>query len=137
MAGGDEGELAAEAEADELEALLAAGAELPEFEFVFRQAITMQEGYGMALDPMAKDPGSASCETLVMKIKLPGVDSAAKLDLDVTAKRVRLRSAKYALSEPLPEAVDADNGAAKFDKETCTLTLSLPIVREGEAVIMA
>ena len=59
----------------------------------------------MALDPMAKDPGSASCETLVMKIKLPGVDSAAKLDLDVTAKRVRLRSAKYALSEPLQEWV--------------------------------
>ena len=50
---------------------------------------------------------------------------------------MRLRGSGYVLSAPLPEAVDADGGSARFDAAKATLELTLPIVREGEAVIMA
>ena len=49
--------------------------ERPEYEFLYKQAISTADNYlGMAY--VHKDPGSLSCEDLVVRIELPGALAA-------------------------------------------------------------
>ena len=66
---------------------------------------------------------------LVVKIELPELASAATIDLDITERKLCLTepTAHYALELPLPAAVLADQGAAKFDKAKRVLSITLPV----------
>mmetsp|Transcript_29244 Transcript_29244/g.95303 ORF Transcript_29244/g.95303 Transcript_29244/m.95303 type:complete len:195 (-) Transcript_29244:90-674(-) len=105
------------------------GLERPNFEFLYKQDVTPSDNYlGMAY--VHKDPSSACCEALVLKVELPGTDSLEDLDLDVQAQSVRLRSPLYKLLLQLPETVDSKRGKAKWDSKKQELSVTLPIVRE-------
>lgn len=59
-------------------------------EFLYKQAVAATDAF---LGMSGKDPSSACCEALVVRIQLPAAASAAELDLDLRDTRLRLTSA--------------------------------------------
>jgi hypothetical protein len=51
------------------------------------------------------------------------------LDLDVRKQKLVVQSKTHLLNLYLPYPVDQDKGSAKFETDTCTLIVSVPIVR--------
>ncbi|PAA63559.1 hypothetical protein BOX15_Mlig019242g1 [Macrostomum lignano] len=103
----------------------------PEYEMHFRQAVSPED---MFLGTGNKTPATASCEQMVISIKLPGTKSANELNLDIREKFLDLRSARYRLGLHLPNAVDPDSGSAKFDCDSASLTIILNNKREYDFV---
>ena len=102
------------------------GSIVPEFRFAYKQAVSVADAFlGMAHN---KDPGTRSCEDLVLVVDLPGVKTMHELDLDVKQDRLRLRSDVYKLSVYLPHAVDAANGKAEWDSKKETLKITARIL---------
>ena len=114
--------LALEAEADD-------GRAEPEYEFLYKQAVTANDAYlGMG----EKDPSSTQCEDLVLRVHLPGVKAASEVDLDVQPTFARLTSRQYRLFVYLPHPVDEKRGRATWDGGSARLSVTLPIVRSDE-----
>uniref|UniRef100_A0A7S0WQ44 PIH1D1/2/3 CS-like domain-containing protein n=1 Tax=Chlamydomonas leiostraca TaxID=1034604 RepID=A0A7S0WQ44_9CHLO len=105
------------------------GREVPEYEFMYKQAV---ESTDVFLGMSGKDESSTSCEQMVVKVQLPGVESISELDLDVKRTYLKLNSTQYKLSIYLPHKVDEDKGKAKWDKDKRVLSVTLPIIREDE-----
>ncbi|KAJ9512770.1 hypothetical protein QJQ45_019076 [Haematococcus lacustris] len=132
------------------------GRAVPEYEFMYKQAVGSADVY---LGMSGKDESSGSCEDLVMKISLPAVHTMAddnddvadasaavgaaadtlfllvmalELDLEVKSSYIKLNATAYKLSVYLPHTVMEERGSAKWDATKKTLTVTLPIVREGE-----
>ena len=102
------------------------GSIVPEFRFAYKQAVSTADAFlGMAHH---KDPGTRSCEDLVLVVHLPGVKSKNELDLDVRKDRLRLRSDVYKLSVYLPHSVDCANGVAEWDAKKETLKITARIL---------
>lgn len=100
----------------------------PKYDFKLKQSVNTADAFlGMSHH---KDPGSRSCEDLVLTISLPGTSSLAELDLDVTNQKVRLRSHVYKLSVYLPHRIDSTNGKAEWDAGKQTLRVTGRIVDE-------
>ncbi len=76
---------------------------------------------------------SARPKFLLIRVKLPGIKSVKRIELDVSEERLALKSLHsnpvYNLCIKLPYPVMSDDGSAKFDKETCTLTIHIPVRR--------
>ncbi|XP_068718185.1 dynein axonemal assembly factor 6-like [Montipora capricornis] len=98
----------------------------PEYEMVFKQAITSEDMY---LQMSGRNPSTASCEDLVIKIKLPDTEYS-EVNLDVTDTFLDCRTPKYKLGLHLPHRVDSKNGKAQWDKSKQLLTVTLRSVRE-------
>ncbi|KAI8476102.1 MAG: hypothetical protein J3K34DRAFT_513950 [Monoraphidium minutum] len=103
------------------------GREVPSHEVVYKQAVGASDAF---LGMSGKDPSSACCEDLVVRIRLPAAASAAEMDLDVRPTRLRLLSARYKLLLHLPRKVDAGRGCARWDAAKRELSVSAPIVQE-------
>ena len=102
------------------------GSIVPEFRFAYKQAVSTADAFlGMAHH---KDPGTRSCEDLVLVVHLPGVKSKNELDLDVRKDRLRLRSDVYKLSVYLSHSVDCANGVAEWDAKKETLKITARIL---------
>jgi PIH1 CS-like domain len=68
-------------------------------------------------------------QKLVVRVSLPGVPSAAVVDLDVKSKQLSLCvAAKFKLDLSLPFSVRSDNASAKFDKVKGELVVTMPVV---------
>lgn len=67
------------------------GREVPQYEFLFKQAVDTSD---MFLGMSGKDESSTSCEDMVVKISLPGVNSASELDLDVRPTYLKLNHSR-------------------------------------------
>lgn len=119
----EEEELQDDIEDDELED----GRQKPRYEFIYKQAIETTDAF---LGMSGKDPSSTSCETMVVRLELPGTGSVKELDLDVQPNSLKLRSNRYRLSTYLPHKVDHERGEARWDSRAEVLSVSLPIVRE-------
>ncbi|MEW5318797.1 MAG: hypothetical protein WDW38_009984 [Sanguina aurantia] len=105
------------------------GREVPGYTFLYKQSVgTSETMLGMG----DKDPSSNSCEDLVLRVELPGINSASEVDLDVKPTFVKLSSSKYKLSVYLPHTVDADRGKAQWDSSKHLLSLTLRIIRWHE-----
>ena len=83
-----------------------------------------------------KTPSSRP-NSLIIRIRLPGIKSSKNLDLDVSEKRLELNcphseDKKYTLNIPLPYPVLSDDGKAKFDKDLHVLSVTLPVIRPDE-----
>eukprot|EP00899_Mesostigma_viride_P014880 jgi/Mesvir1/23393/Mv21088-RA.1 len=99
----------------------------PQYEFIYRQAVGTEDAYlGMGM----KDPSSTSCETLVLKVDLPGAKSLKEIDLDVHKNHVHVSTPSFLLSTYLPHNVDDKRGKAQWDKDKNVLTVMMPIIRE-------
>lgn len=79
-----------------------------------------------------KKPSSRP-KTLIIRIRLPGINSAKSVDLDVSEERLVLKCSRpdnnYSLSIKLPYPVLSNEGTAKFDRESHTLSVTLPVIR--------
>ncbi|XP_061072028.1 protein kintoun [Conger conger] len=97
----------------------------PHYTVKYRSYIDLQD-YRCSRDS-APDPRP---KEIVITIDLPLLNSAAKADLNVTAKCIVLESLKpaYRLELPLAYPVDENKGGAKFNKVKKQLTITLPVL---------
>ncbi|CAA9998604.1 unnamed protein product [Nesidiocoris tenuis] len=96
--------------------------------------IKERKGIDLSEFRLAKDAKmlAAIPEQLIVEIRLPLIDSAADVSLDIVQKSLTLISekpAKYKLEVTLPYHVDDDNGKAEFDKSKKILIVNLPVLR--------
>ncbi|XP_078683277.1 dynein axonemal assembly factor 6-like [Branchiostoma floridae x Branchiostoma belcheri] len=102
----------------------------PEYDVVFKQAVTSEDIF---LQMGNKNLSSASCEDMVVKIKLPGHKSS-EVELDVTDKFLDCRTPKFKLGLHLPHPVDSKNGRAQWVQDQEMLVVTLRMVRDLDFV---
>ncbi|KAK6628523.1 hypothetical protein RUM43_002338 [Polyplax serrata] len=100
--------------------------EKPEYEIKYKQGVTAED---MFLQMGQKTPATASCEDLVVEIKLPR-ESRETVDLHVSKQVLELRSRLYRLSLPLPHPVDSNSTKAVWNSDKDILTVTLRMDRE-------
>ncbi|EZA61654.1 hypothetical protein DMN91_009921 [Ooceraea biroi] len=99
---------------------------VPEYEMVFKQAVTAEDVYlGMGF----KTPGTASCEWLSVLVKLPE-ETREKVELSVESEAIDVHSPRYRLHLPTPHLVDPNASYAKWHNDTSTLEVTLKLTRE-------
>lgn len=80
-----------------------------------------------------KTPSSASCENLVVRVKMPG-DKKENVDLSVDKNSVTINSSQYYLNLMLPHEINPDNSKASWDGAKDILLLTLKLDREFDFV---
>ncbi|XP_010012436.1 PREDICTED: protein PIH1D3 [Nestor notabilis] len=104
--------------------------EQPEYEILFKQCVGTEDVFfGMS----RKDPSTACCEDIVIKIKLPETKNS-DITLDIQDKVLDLRTPKKKLLLHLPYHVDSKNGKARFFSEEETLEVTLRVLREFDFI---
>ena len=87
--------------------------------------------------PLQSDSDPCRPSEVIVEISLPHLSSAKGIDLDVLEHLLTLESqdpVAYKLVLKLPYPVLEDQGAAKFDKATSTLVVSLPVKANKDPV---
>uniref|UniRef100_A0A8D2LPH2 PIH1 domain containing 3 n=1 Tax=Varanus komodoensis TaxID=61221 RepID=A0A8D2LPH2_VARKO len=107
--------------------------EQPEYEILFRQQVGTED---MFLGMTRKDPSTACCEDMLIKIKLPDT-KVSDVTLDVQEKVLDLRSPQKKLLLHLPHPVDRKNGKASFLPEKGILEVTLRMKREFDFINFA
>jgi hypothetical protein len=102
------------------------GRKRPEYDILYKQSVTSEDMY-LGMGDM--DPTSSKCDTMVVKIRLPG-ESIGEVDLDVKRQSIVLRSKQYKLATYLPHKVRNEDGKAQWLKDKEQLVVSLPIIRK-------
>ena len=98
----------------------------PEYDIIYKQRVTADDAY---LGMSGKNPSTACCEDLVVRIKLPDIQQK-DIDLDVKDKYLICKCPKYQLLLQLPHKVDSNKGNAKWDAKKEQLEVTLPLQRE-------
>ncbi|XP_054025412.1 dynein axonemal assembly factor 6 [Dryobates pubescens] len=107
--------------------------EQPEYEILFKQSVGTEDVFfGMS----RKDPSTACCEDIVVKIKLPET-KFADITLDIQDQVLDLRTPQKKLLLHLPYRVDSQNGKARFLSEEETLEVTLRVSREFDFINFA
>ncbi|XP_073429170.1 dynein axonemal assembly factor 6 isoform X2 [Dendrobates tinctorius] len=102
----------------------------PKYEMHFKQRVGTEDLFtGLS----RKNPSTACCEDLVVKIHLPNT-RASDMSLDITRKFLDLRTPKYKLGLHLPHPVNEKTGKAQFKVDTQTLEVTLTMVRDLDFV---
>jgi hypothetical protein len=66
---------------------------------------------------------------LVVRVDLPGLDTAQDVEVDVAVKHLALKVAsRFTLELPLPFEVDGSQATAKFDKSRSELSITSPVI---------
>ncbi|XP_037764782.1 dynein axonemal assembly factor 6 [Chelonia mydas] len=107
--------------------------EQPEYEILFKQQVGAEDIF---LGMSRKDPSTACCEDMLIKIKLPDTRSL-DITLDIQDKILDLRTPKKKLLLHLPHPVDSKNGKACFISEKETLEVTLRMKREFDFINFA
>uniref|UniRef100_A0A8C8SPY1 PIH1 domain containing 3 n=1 Tax=Pelusios castaneus TaxID=367368 RepID=A0A8C8SPY1_9SAUR len=107
--------------------------EQPEYEILFKQQVGAEDIF---LGMNRKDPSTACCEDMLIKIKLPDTKSS-DITLDIQDKILDLRTPKKKLLLHLPHSVDSKNGNACFISEKETLEVTLRMKREFDFINFA
>ncbi|XP_008851200.1 protein PIH1D3 [Nannospalax galili] len=100
--------------------------ELPEYEIVFQQQVGTEDIY---LGLTGKDPSTAYCQELLIKIKLPDTN-LSDIQIDVQEMILDLRTPKKKLLLNLPQPVKCDSAKAFFTAESETLEVSITLQKE-------
>ncbi|CAF0713627.1 unnamed protein product [Brachionus calyciflorus] len=103
----------------------------PEYDIVYKQRLTSEE---MFLQMGNKTPATSSCEDMVVKIKLPGVEKVNDIDINTYEKFLDCRTSNYRLGLHLPHPVNAKTASAKWDQKNSTLIVTLTMNREYDFV---
>uniref|UniRef100_A0A674JUB0 Dynein axonemal assembly factor 6 n=1 Tax=Terrapene triunguis TaxID=2587831 RepID=A0A674JUB0_9SAUR len=107
--------------------------EQPEYEILFKQQVGAEDIF---LGMSRKNPSTACCEDMLIKIKLPDTKSS-DITLDIQDKILDLRTPKKKLLLHLPHPVDSKNGKACFISEKETLEVTLRMKREFDFINFA
>ncbi|KAL4708117.1 hypothetical protein ACJJTC_009896 [Scirpophaga incertulas] len=102
----------------------------PVYTMNYQQSVTAEDVF---LQIGHKTPSSASCEILVVRIKMPG-DKKENVDLAVDCTSVTVNSSQYHLKLPLPHEINPDTSKAEWDTPKETLVLGLKLSREFDFV---
>lgn len=103
------------------------GPTLPVFQIAHRGEIDLSDAWNWKV----VDKRIGIPKELVVRIELPGVTSAAHLDLDIADGYLELARSthhRFGGTIPLPFTVDATPKSAKFDKSKQQLTLTLSVI---------
>jgi HSP20 family molecular chaperone IbpA len=71
-----------------------------------------------------KTAGTASCEDMVVSVRLPG-EIRGQVNLTVTRQRLDIRSPRYRLSLALPHPVDPGSSRAEWLNSMLEVTLRM------------
>ncbi|KAG9478071.1 hypothetical protein GDO78_013199 [Eleutherodactylus coqui] len=104
--------------------------EQPDYEMFFKQRVGSED---LFLGMSRKDPSTACCEELAVKIHLPNTKTS-DVSLDIRRKFLDLRTPKYKLGLHLPHPVNEKTAKAKFKVDTETLEVTLTMVRDFDFV---
>ncbi|KAI6659928.1 Protein PIH1D3-like [Oopsacas minuta] len=97
----------------------------PEYDMKFLQAVNTEDVFlGMG----KKNPGTASCESMILRVKLPNAKSS-DIQLNIKETLLLLTTPKYYLSLNLPDPVDDKMTRAQWDIDTDTLILTFKLKR--------
>ncbi|KAI7809498.1 protein PIH1D3 [Triplophysa rosa] len=105
----------------------------PEYEIVLKQSVGTED---LFLGLSRKDPSSMCCDSMLVKVKLPGT-KASDLVLDVRETFLDLRTPKYKLGLHLPHPVHRQEGTARFITEREELEITLPMNRPMDSINLA
>ncbi|XP_067947829.1 dynein axonemal assembly factor 6-like [Watersipora subatra] len=98
----------------------------PDYDIIYKQAVSSEDMYlGMG----NKTPATASCEDMVINVKLPGTEFKS-MNVDLTDKHLSIRSPKYRLGLHLPHPCDSKLGKAQWLSETHILKITVKLKRE-------
>ncbi|KAL2304475.1 hypothetical protein Nmel_013226, partial [Mimus melanotis] len=104
--------------------------EKPEYEISFKQHVGTEDVFfGMT----GKDPSTACCEDIVIKIKLPET-KYSDITLDIQDKVLDLRTPKKKLLLHLPYPVNSKEGRARFLSEEEILEVTLRVSRKFDFI---
>ncbi|XP_051644088.1 dynein axonemal assembly factor 6 isoform X1 [Manacus candei] len=104
--------------------------EQPEYEILFKQSVGTEDVFfGMT----GKDPSTACCEDIVIKIKLPET-KYSDITLDIQDKVLDLRTPKKKLLLHLPYPVNSKEGRARFLSEEEILEVTLRVSRQFDFI---
>ncbi|XP_038208327.1 dynein assembly factor 6, axonemal [Zerene cesonia] len=122
-------------EAEEAEQLGSVGAgigerKVPAYTMNYQQSVTAEDVF-LQIGP--KTTSSASCENLIVRIKMPG-DKKENIDLSVDTTCVTVSSSQFHLRLPLPHGINPDISKANWDASEDTLVLTLKLDREFDFV---
>uniref|UniRef100_A0A336KKZ5 CSON012942 protein n=1 Tax=Culicoides sonorensis TaxID=179676 RepID=A0A336KKZ5_CULSO len=100
----------------------------PEYTFAYKQSVTTEDLY---LGMNNKNASTASCEDMILEIKLPGETATIEeMELTITENMVDFASPKFKAKIPLPYSVDPNKGKATYNGEYNLLKLVLRMTRE-------
>ncbi|XP_024593906.1 protein PIH1D3 [Neophocaena asiaeorientalis asiaeorientalis] len=100
--------------------------ETPEYEIVFKQQVGTED---MFLGLTRKDPSTACCKDLLIKIKLPNTNTS-EIELNIQEMTLDLRTPNKKLLLTLPYPVECNNAKAFYIAETETLEVTMTMKRE-------
>ena len=100
----------------------------PDYDILYKQSLSAEDVF---MNMGMKDGSTEHCEAIVVKIPMPGA-TMAQVSLEVTPTRLQVQSNKYKLFLHLPHKVNDQQGRAKWDNKTETLSITLPIIREDD-----
>lgn len=104
----------------------------PEFTISYKQSVTTEDLY---LGMSNKNASTASCEDMILEIKLPGETATIdEMELTITENFLDFASPKYKAKIPLPYPVDPNKGKATYNAEYNLLKLVLRMNRELDFV---
>ncbi|XP_075040717.1 dynein axonemal assembly factor 6 [Mixophyes fleayi] len=104
--------------------------EQPEHEIIFKQHVGSENIF---LGMSQKDPTTACCENMVVRIMLPNTKTSA-VTIDIKKKFLDLRTPKFKLGLHLPHPVNEKTGKAKFMVDTAILEVTLAMVRDFDFI---
>ncbi|XP_006871129.1 PREDICTED: protein PIH1D3 [Chrysochloris asiatica] len=97
----------------------------PEYEILFKQQVRTEDVF---LGLSRKDPSTACCEDLLVRIKLPNTNpSDIKMDIKETILDLRTLTKKLLL--PFPHPVKCNSAKAVYILESETLEVTVPMKR--------
>jgi HSP20 family molecular chaperone IbpA len=97
--------------------------EIPKYDILYK---TQQSAEDSFLNLSDKDNSSDHCNSLLVKIELPGTQMK-DISLEVLKDRLTLQAPKHRLNLALPYPVKKDEGNAKWDKLKGILSVTVPI----------
>ncbi|CAH1183503.1 unnamed protein product [Phaedon cochleariae] len=102
----------------------------PQWDITYKQQVTASDVF---LQMGFKNPGTASCEDMIVTINLPG-ESRHNIDLNIFKDTLKLVSPNFYLDLPLPHPVDPKRGNAQFEAESEKLIVTLRMDRDLDLV---
>ncbi|VVC43575.1 HSP20-like chaperone,PIH1 domain [Cinara cedri] len=102
----------------------------PDYNVKYQQYVGTEDVF-LQMGP--KTPLTSSCEAMIIEVKMPG-DRMPGICTDVTDDSVDVRSPKYRLHVPFPHNVHKQVSKAQWNSSTETLTITVFLKREFDAI---
>ena len=97
----------------------------PKFEILQKQHLGTEDVF---LGLSDKDASSNHCDSIVVKIWLPGT-KLNQVQVDIQQQQICVQSPDYVLKHFLPYPVNKDKGRAQFDSDKSILSVTLPVIK--------